>query len=471
VIPIVLPAAERAIYLELNQLLAGNEFNMKKSKSNPDNDRARRIREILGNSESPGEALMKCASHFTLDNLSKNFENAPEACDVIVKLRQSQCDALIADFKQKLKQAEWLKKACSTVVRQYLLWKGHVNSNQFGDIGVMEEIRSMMKEAELGYDKKHWVEFYVTPEEKAKIENVANAAKAKKKKGKGKKSAQTTDSDEDSITDNNSELAECEGLDDEEDVSHHTKSDTRRLKPEGLDSQKNMECAALALRDVTNDLRKLSTELVNRRRCLRFFEYVRNLQRLYSSTRGDKLMANECYCSKCGATDLSPEAVSILSQCGHAICNNCLDLQVNHQDECLVMGCNAVNKAYQVIKAPELGVEDDRTRVGRHYGKKLEEIVQLIKKIPENDQVLLFVQFVDLMNKIASAMKENGITYSALGENGDASKELTEFQTNFDNATKKKVLILNIGDASAAGRYVNYGTLNQNCRIKLMMLQ
>lgn len=431
---------------------------MKKSKSNPDNDRARRIREILGNSESAGEALMKCASHFTLDNLSKNSENAPEACDVIVKLRRLQCNALIADFKQKLKQAEWLEKACSTVVRQYLLWKGHINSNQFGDIGVMEEIKSMMKAAELGYDKKHWVEFYVTPEEKAKIENAANAAKAKKKKGNGKKAAQTTDYDENSTADDNSELGD-EALDDEKSVNHDTKPDTRRLKPEGFDSQRNMECAALALRDVTNDLRKLSTELVNRRRCLRFFECVRNLQRLYSS-RGNELMTNECYCSKCGATDLSPEVVSILSQCGHAICNNCLDLHINRQDECLVLGCNAVNKAYQVIMAPELGVEDDRTRVGRHYGKKLEEIIQLIKRIPEEDQVLLFVQFVDLMNKITSAMKDNGITYSALSESSDASKELTEFQTNFDNATKKKVLILNIGDASAAGRYVNYETVN-----------
>ncbi len=445
--PIVLPAAERAIYLELNQLLAGNDFNMKKSKLNADNDRARRIREILGNSDSAGEALMKCASHFTLDDLNKNFKNAPEACDVIVRLRQSQYRALTADFKRKLKQAEWLEKECTSVVRQYVLWKGHVSSNQFGDSDVMEEIKSMMRAAELGYDKKHWTEFYVTPEEKAKIENAANAVKAKKKKGKGNPAAETTDSEDGPITDEESEL--------DEDLSHGIRPDTRRLKPEGFDGQKNMERAALSLRDVTNDLRKLSTELVNRRRCLRFFECVRKLQRLYSSNRESQPLANECSCSKCGATNIGPEELSILSQCGHAICSHCLELRQNRQDDCLVPGCNAVNKAYQVIKAPELGVEDDRTRVGRHYGKKVEDIVQLIKTIPQDDQVLLFVQFVDLMNTITSAMKENSITYSALGESNDASNELTDFQTNLDIATKKKVLILNIGDASAAGRCVN----------------
>jgi hypothetical protein len=32
---------------------------------------------------------------------------------------------------------------------------------------------------------------------------------------------------------------------------------------------------------------------------------------------------------------------------------------------------NAVNEA---IKAPKLGVKDDKTRIGRHYGKRLEDI-------------------------------------------------------------------------------------------------
>ena len=33
-----------------------------------------------------------------------------------------------------------------------------------------------------------------------------------------------------------------------------------------------------------------------------------------------------------------------------------------------------VNKTYQLIKAPKIGVKDDKTRIGRHYGKKLEDL-------------------------------------------------------------------------------------------------
>jgi len=455
--PIVLPAAERAIYLELNQLLAGNDFDLKKSKSNGDNDRARRIREVLRNSESAGEALMKCASHFTLEDLNKNFKNAPEACDVIVKLRQSQYEALILDLKKKLREAEWLKNECSTHVMQYSSWKDQVNSNHFGDSDSMEQIKSMIKAAEIGSDRNHWIEFYVTPKQKAEIEKAAKVTEALKvkkmksgaqKKDRGKKAARNSDS-EDFAIDEDLHLGKDEDLVDEEDL---TKPETRRLKPEGIDPHRNMERAALALRDVTNDLRKLSTELVTRRRCLRFFECICNLQKIHTSIFQSKPLTAGCSCAKCRETNLSPSRVSILSQCGHTVCNECLDIGKDREDACLVMGCKAVNKAYQVVKGPELSVEDDKTRVGRHYGKKLEDIIRLIKNIPKDDQVLLFVQFIDLMNPITSAMKENGIAYSSLWKKDDASKILTEFQSNFNHTTKKKVLILSIGNASAAGR-------------------
>lgn len=452
--PVTLPAAERALYLELNQLLASNDFKVKKGKVNVDNDRTRRIREVLGTSSSAGEALMRCASHFTLDDLKKKFENAPQACDVIVELRESQYQSLRVDFRKKLKLAEWLAKDCSTRVQHYPHWKGHIRSNQFGDSDCMEEIKNMIHEAEISYDKNDWTEFYVTRTQKAEIEN-AEAAKAvakpktaggKGNNGKGK----NTDSEDELIMDEDSESDDDQDLDGK-DPNYVVEPDNRRIKPEGFDDNKRMECAAVALRDVTNDLRKLSTELVSRQRCLRFFKCVRDIQKT-SSTLPDKVSTKGCSCSSCGKTNLEPKEISVLSQCGHTMCNTCLKTYANRQDECVFFGCNAVNKAYQVIEAPELGVEDDDTRVGRHYGKKLEDIIRLIKNVPKDDQVLLFVQFLDLAKKIAGAFLDNGIKYSALGESGDPAKKLAEFQKNTASATKKKVLILNIGDASAAGR-------------------
>jgi hypothetical protein len=389
--PIVLPAAERAIYIELNQLLASNEFDLSKCKSSADNDREKRIREILGNSESAGEALMKCASHFTLGDLDKSLKNAPEACDVIAKVRKSQYDDLITAFTRKLREAEWLRNQCTSDVRQYSSWKEQVNRNQYGDIDSTSEIESMVKAAEISYDENDCIKIY----------------------------------------------------------------GTRRSKPQGIDPHRNIERAALALRDVTNDLRKLSAELVIRRRCLRFFESTRNLQKMYNNFRSSESLAAGCFCAKCGRTNLSPNKVSILSLCGHIVCNNCLVINKEQDDQCLVTGCDAVSKTYQIIKAIEFGAEHDTPHVGRHYGKKLEDIVRLIKSIPEDEQVLLFVQFLDLMDTITCALKESGITYSSLsklGKKEEVAKILTEFQTNTKSETKKKVLILAIGESSAAGR-------------------
>jgi hypothetical protein len=353
--PVTLPAAERAIYLELNQLLTANDFSINKGKFNAGDDRDRRIREVLGTSATAGEALIKCASQFELDTGHNKHENAPLACDVIVALRESQYKSLKTDIQKRLKQAKWLEKNCSSHVRQYSVWKGHIEANQFGDKSCMKEIQLMIDAAELGYKENDWTEFYVTPREKADRENALTAAKAAAETAaKGAKAAKGTKR-EDAIDFAGGQLV---GVDDKKDLAGSHNPDTRLIKPEGYDGNRRMERAALALRDVTNELRKLSTELVSRKRCLRFFKSVRNIQILSTAIRNNEPAAQGCSCSMCRTKNLQTQAISILSQCGHNICKSCVTSHMNRQDDCPAPGCNAVNKGYQVIAAPELGVED-----------------------------------------------------------------------------------------------------------------
>ena len=304
--------------------------------------------------------------------------------------------------------------------------------------------KTLIRAAELGYTKDHWSEFYVTAKELARNESAAKVANAKigggrTKRGKGKRATTSSDS---------------EDLDMTGDDLNISNSDNRRLKPEGMDPHRNIERAALSLRNVTNDLRKLSVELVIRRRCLRFFQCAYNLQKVNGSTRQKDVSPARCSCDKCGNAEVPPNKVSILSQCGHSVCDDCFEMDKDRDDQCLVKGCSAVKKTYQVIKAAELCVEDNVLRVGRHYGRKLEDVMRLLKMIPEHEQVLLFVQFADLMQTTISALEENEITYSSLGKKDNASKILTEFQTNASKS-RKRVLVLAIGDASAAGRYAD----------------
>ncbi|KFY20881.1 hypothetical protein V491_03351 [Pseudogymnoascus sp. VKM F-3775] len=437
IMPAILPAAERAIYLELQQLLAASDFKMTKGKRAMENDRMKRIRELLGQSDSVGEALMKCASHFTLDELHDGLNNAPDACAVIVGIRNKQLDALEIDLNRTLRQAEYLHLSCEDPCDQYISLKRQVESNHFGDVDACNAISMAMKEAAKNSSHDDWEEFYMTHEEREIV--LAAAGRAKPGAKPKAKKRRRDDSESDGIS----------SIDGPEETQK-----LLPLLPYGRNG--NIEYAHTALRDVTNVLRKMVIEYVSRKRCLRFFDYVRNLQKHYTDLRLGNDKGVGCTCSKCEKTGLSPEEISILSQCGHIACDDC---RAKHEkifynnlaakEECLVAGCSAINKQWQVIKAPELGIEDDSTRKGRHYGKKIEDIISLVKNIPDTEQVLLFVQFTDLLDKIVGAFMDKRITYLSL-DKGDPAKTLTKFQTE-TGKEKSKVLILNIGDASAAG--------------------
>lgn len=72
----------------------------------------------------------------------------------------------------------------------------------------------------------------------------------------------------------------------------------------------------------------------------------------------------------------------------------------------------------------------------------------LRNQIPKKDRVLIFVQFPDLMAKVAHALKMHKIEFLEI--NGSAtqkSKNLEQFQ----NDSKERVLLLNVMDESASG--------------------
>lgn len=438
-VPVKLPSVERAIYLELVQLLAANDFNMRKRKENVGDDRAHRIQELLGQSSNAGEALMKCASHFRLEDLGRNVNDKQDACSRLAAHRKIMCEELQTEARDKLKQAEWLSAQCRHDCVQYNSWKSHVAGNEFKDGDVVRIIEGLIRSAEKGYSKAHGDLFYVDSKRREELDQSFKDHVSKIKASKTKKGKKTRkdESDEESADGSDASSA-MEGV----------QPDSRRIYPAGEAAIK------MQLRVVTNDLQKLSTALVKRHRCFRFLQNVRDLQDLYTKLRKGRGLGNGCRCQSCRKESLLPEQVSILIECGHTVCNGCLETYAD-REECLVQGCLAINKSYQVINAPELCVPDENTRTKNYCGKKLEEVHRLIKNIPEHEQVLLFVQFSDLMEKVIHGFKENKITYSVLEQKQkqkrDSSNILNEFQTE-TGPKKKKVLVMNIGDASAAGR-------------------
>ena len=70
------------------------------------------------------------------------------------------------------------------------------------------------------------------------------------------------------------------------------------------------------------------------------------------------------------------------------------------------------------------------------------------KKTPKDERVLVFVQFPDLMKKVAEAFDAHKVQYLEIkGSASQKSKNLEKFQ----NGSVERVLLLNVMDESASG--------------------
>lgn len=81
-----------------------------------------------------------------------------------------------------------------------------------------------------------------------------------------------------------------------------------------------------------------------------------------------------------------------------------------------------------------------------YHSSKNAQLVRLLQdNIPENDQVLIFVQYAELLDQVSAVLKHAGISHM-LG----ASDDISKFQTGRNNA-RPKVLILPHGGVTASG--------------------
>ncbi|KAH0557122.1 hypothetical protein GP486_005086, partial [Trichoglossum hirsutum] len=420
--------------MELHHHLLSQDMRIRKGKSRIENDREKRLNQSIGDSKTPEEALIKRCCHFTLDDLTTNRENATQACDLIVAERNNQREDLILDLKKSLRHAVWLKDRCGDDDEHYDGWKRNVKANAFGDV---EGTKTLLKLIDKATDRPK-VErradgelFYkdigkAESQERKKVKKPAAKKAALPKKAKRRRvSGDDDDGDDVSNIDEDSEISE----------------DTRQPWPVTLAEH------VLALRNLTSHLRRLSRELISRTRSLRFFSVVRDLQLKESGLLDDEKRATGCFCSKCKKS-YPPPKLSVLSLCGHVACDDCMATW-GRSDECIVAGCDAAARSFHIVQATELGQEDEEARSGRHYGRKLERMIELIKNTPGDDQVLLFVQFDDLMEKVSEALKDHRISHYALTKRlaKKAANMMSSFQETTRNSSEwKKVLVLNVAD-------------------------
>src|SRR5690606_27894956 len=84
------------------------------------------------------------------------------------------------------------------------------------------------------------------------------------------------------------------------------------------------------------------------------------------------------------------------------------------------------------------------------YGAKMGSLIKLIKEqIPDDEKILVFVQFPDLMERIRKALENERVP--VLDITGTATSKSQKLQTFQDGGKNTRVLLQNVGDESASG--------------------
>jgi len=195
----------------------------------------------------------------------------------------------------------------------------------------------------------------------------------------------------------------------------------------------------LKLRQMVIGLRGLARELLSRTRSRRYIDGILGLQKS-SLASGEHAGCDEGDCSRA--------ATCVISACGHVSCLHCLEVRAH--DACIADGCKATVKDYHIDSQDDLGSDDDTVEEDS-FGKRFDMILDLLEGIPTADQAIVFVQDLNIMALVSQALDTRNITHHAIDGGSHAAKSIEDFQSNASLSSRKKVLLLNVSDASAAG--------------------
>jgi hypothetical protein len=155
----------------------------------------------------------------------------------------------------------------------------------------------------------------------------------------------------------------------------------------------------------------------------------------------------------------------ISSECGHTSCLACRQSS-RRITPCVVEKCNAPAQDFQLILAADFNPnQPEKHGLASHqapFGRKIADVIRLIEDIKqgnETDQVIIFVQFDDLMDTIATALDAAHIGYYSVsqkeadGTRANAGNNLERFKhTAVGHKDWRRVLMLNSASDSAAGQ-------------------
>jgi hypothetical protein len=390
------PPAERAGYLEVEQFLTLNSLLIPASPPNTDNNADLQLKDALRGFNHSEEALLWRAGYYK-HNLT-GIKDCPEPiptrqkgksdmCDEIVRVRKDDCEDLYTKFKAMFEVADWLQKQPGTT-----------------DYDGYQKFKKMMT----ANSTKKLVGDQDASEEIKRILSVVSG-------------------DFESATEEFQFGCSLIRLNHEKALGGQSDAFFKAVwLSAGMKKPRGFHYLRLA----TLKLENQTKELIRRQRSLRSAEVVRDVQ-------GEKDLSCNCCNSQ-----ISKNNATIIFSCGHIVCNECRRL-----GQCPVNLCDTKIAENQFIPATEFALDDEFYHTG--YGAKLESMVDLITEIQgKNERALLFIQHPRMIEMACEILRadEHRIAVEVL--DNKSSTAITNFQKGTSEHT---VLILNIGDESAAG--------------------
>ncbi|PGH06832.1 hypothetical protein AJ80_08105 [Polytolypa hystricis UAMH7299] len=425
---VTLSPPERATYIELYMQLVAQNLRLRRSgRGAYDTAEVARLNTILGNSYGPEEALLRCCCLFSGDNLSSRkgetsksdsgsiseglTDNPPNHASPdgslksddgassskseksgksIAEKRRQQLRDVVADIGDSMRRGLWLRSHVEADLVHFDTLLESIQNNALGDWHVTKELEKMVLFLKEGQSPDDGMMYYLAPQEKKEKPSDPRAEFPKTQ------------------TEFTSDLNYC-----------------------------------------TDSLRRLTHEAISRTRALRLLDAVTSFQPNSSTTSFG--------CHVCFFTSPDPVHFSILGDCGHTVCELCL-AKCTLTEECPFHKCTGSVQSFRIVKPGELGwlkrdgpMDESWQAYGGSKFKELINLLQDASRIAPEDQVLLFIQFADVMEAASAALGTAGIPHLMVGANDRmAAAKITQFQMGTEKL-KSKILILNLGDVTASG--------------------
>jgi hypothetical protein len=212
-------------------------------------------------------------------------------------------------------------------------------------------------------------------------------------------------------------------------------SGKKRKQTDDDKEDKQVTLAKDLISDVVNDAKVYTSST----RTLRFVTNALKHERRHQ----ESLDILVCDGEHCNSIISDSSDLHLSANCGHAMCEDCIEASKHLLGICPAIGCEKDVKSYHLLHLGKLG-----RSVASNFGSKADELTTLLKKIEAQDQqAIVFVQGHEKIHEMIKILDKVGIEHHQLSGGRAALRSFEPFTQD----RKKTVLILNSDDESAAG--------------------